>query len=63
MEQALPDDLATIWQRVRDEVRSSLPASTYKLWLEPLRPVSAHGGTLYVTGPERVRRRVRRLSG
>jgi chromosomal replication initiator protein len=60
VEQALPDDLATIWQRVRDEVRSSLPPSTYKLWLDPLRPVSAHGGTLYVTGPERVRTWVER---
>jgi chromosomal replication initiator protein len=60
VEQALPDDLAMIWQRVRDEVRSSLPPSTYKLWLEPLRPVSAHGGTLYVTGPERVRTWVER---
>jgi chromosomal replication initiator protein len=60
VEQALPDDLAMIWQRVRDEVRSSLPPSTYKLWLEPLRPVSAHGGTLYVTGPERVRNWVER---
>jgi chromosomal replication initiator protein len=55
VEQALPDDLATIWQRVRDEARSSLPPSTYKLWLEPLRPLSAHGATLYLTGPERVR--------
>ena len=60
MEQALPDDLATIWQRVRDDIRSSLPPSTYKLWLEPLRPVSAHGTTLYVTGPERVRTWVER---
>jgi chromosomal replication initiator protein len=60
VEQALPDDLATIWQRVRDEIRSSLPPSTYKLWLEPLRPVSAHGTTLYVTGPERVRTWVER---
>ena len=60
MEQALPDDLATIWQRVRDEIRSTLPPSTYKLWLEPLRPVSAHGTTLYVTGPERVRTWVER---
>ncbi|MGH2988660.1 MAG: chromosomal replication initiator protein DnaA, partial [Solirubrobacterales bacterium] len=60
MEQALPDDVATIWQRVSDEIRSSLPPSTYRLWLEPLRPVSAHGTTLYVTGPERVRTWVER---
>jgi chromosomal replication initiator protein len=60
VEQALPEDLAAIWQRVRDEVRASLPPSTYRLWLEPLRPVAAHGATLYVTGPERVRTWVER---
>ena len=60
MEQALPEDLAMLWQRVTDEIRSSLPPSTYKLWLEPLRPVSAQGTTLYVTGPERIRTWVER---
>ena len=60
MEQALPEDLTTIWQRVRDEIRSSLPRSTYNLWLEPLRPVCSQGTTLYVTGPDRVRRWVER---
>lgn len=60
MEQALPDDVAAIWQRVSDEVRASLPRSTYRLWLEPLRPVSAHGSTLYVTGPRQVRAWVER---
>jgi chromosomal replication initiator protein len=60
VERALPEDLSTIWQRVRDEVRSSLPASTYRLWVEPLRPVSARGATLYLTGPERVRTWVER---
>jgi chromosomal replication initiator protein len=60
VEQALPEDLAAIWEQVREEVRASLPPSTYKLWLEPLQPVSAHGTTLYVTGPERVRTWVER---
>lgn len=60
MEQALPDDVATIWQRVSDEIRSSLPPSTYRLWLQPLKPVSVHGTTLYLTGPERVRAWVER---
>ncbi|HSJ18304.1 MAG TPA: chromosomal replication initiator protein DnaA [Solirubrobacterales bacterium] len=60
MEQALPEDLAAIWQRVGDEIRASLPPSTYKLWLEPLRVVSARGTTLYVTGPKRVRTWVER---
>jgi chromosomal replication initiator protein len=60
VEQALPEDLAAIWQRVGDEIRASLPPSTYKLWLEPLRAVSARGTTLYVTGPKRVRTWVER---
>jgi chromosomal replication initiator protein len=60
VEQALPEDLETIWQRVSDEIRTSLPLSTYKLWFEPLRPVSTHGTTLCVTGPERVRAWVER---
>lgn len=60
MDQALPEDLTRIWQRVRDEVRASLPASTYKLWLEPLRPLSIDGHELFVTGPERVRTWVER---
>ena len=60
MDQALPQDLARIWQRVRDEVRASLPASTYKLWLEPVRPLSIDGHDLFVTGPERVRTWVER---
>jgi chromosomal replication initiator protein len=60
VEQALPEDLAMLWQRVSDEIRSSLPPSTYKLWLEPLRPVSAQGTTLYVTGPEGIRTWVER---
>ena len=52
MEQALPEDLAAIWQRVGDEIRASLPPSTYKLWLEPLRAVSARGSPR--AGPSRV---------
>jgi chromosomal replication initiator protein len=56
----VPEDLAAIWQRVGDEIRASLPPSTYKLWLEPLRVVSARGTTLYVTGPKRVRTWVER---
>ncbi len=60
VDQALPEDLTRIWQRVRDEVRASLPPSTYKLWLEPLRPLSIDGTRLYVTGPARVRTWVER---
>ena len=54
------DELTSLWQRVGDELRASLPPSTYKLWLEPLRAVSAHGSTLYLSAPDSVRTWVER---
>jgi chromosomal replication initiator protein len=37
-----------------------MPPSTFRLWLEPLRVVSAQGSTLYLTAPESVRAWVER---
>ena len=37
-----------------------MPSSTYGFWFEPLRPVSARGATLFVTGPRHARRWVER---
>jgi chromosomal replication initiator protein len=54
------DALTSLWQRVGDELRASLPESTYKLWLDQLRPVSAHGSTLYLSAPAPVRTWVER---
>jgi len=54
------DDLASLWRRVRAELEASLPESTFKLWLEPVRVVSAHGSTLYLTAPPSVRAWVER---
>lgn len=51
---------AEVWRRVRDELRSSVPEPTFKLWLEPLRAVSTRGTTLYLAAPEPVRRWVER---
>ena len=42
-EDTLHDDLGSIWEGVTEDLRASLPASTFDLWLEPLRPVSAAG--------------------
>jgi len=58
--EALPDDLASIWERVRGELRTHLPASTFQLWIEPLRPVSAQGNTLHLTAPDTTRTWVER---
>ncbi len=49
-----------IWRDVRQELRASLPAATFDLWIEPLRAVSADADTLYLTGPARVRTWVER---
>lgn len=58
--QAPADDLATLWRRVRGELETSLPASTFELWLEPVRAVSAHGSTLFLTAPPSARAWVER---
>ena len=49
-----------LWSRVRGELRDSLPATTFSLWLDPLRAVSAQGSTLFVAAPPTVRAWVER---
>ena len=56
----VPDDpsrqqLDALWEATQERLRSSVPESTYRLWLEPLRAVGAAGDTLYLTAPEGVR--------
>jgi chromosomal replication initiator protein len=58
-----PGDLESIWEAVRAGLRSSLPESTFKLWLEPLRPVGLNGDVLYVSAPEGIRAWVERRYG
>ncbi len=53
----MPEDqdqqpLEALWEEIRERLRSSVPESTYRLWLEPLRPVGARETTLYLTAPE-----------
>jgi chromosomal replication initiator protein len=54
VQDALPEDLATAWEGAREDLRASLPATTFDLWLDPLRAVSARGSTLFVSAPEGV---------
>jgi chromosomal replication initiator protein len=60
-------EVEAIWGRVREDLRASLPAATFKLWLEPLRAVGAQGRTLYIAAPRETRawveRRYLRLVG
>ncbi len=52
---ATKQDLELLWKDVQDRLRASLPHSTFQLWLEPLKPVGAKAGTLYLTAPESIR--------
>ncbi|HSI80626.1 MAG TPA: DnaA N-terminal domain-containing protein, partial [Solirubrobacterales bacterium] len=54
------DELASLWQRVRDDLGASIPSSTFDLWIEPLRAVTARGSILYLSGPATVRSWVER---
>jgi len=54
-EDALHDDLDSIWGSVTEDLQASLPASTYDLWLAPLRPVSAEGTSIRVAAPRSIR--------
>jgi chromosomal replication initiator protein len=56
----LPDELASVWERVRENLRGQLPETTFRLWIQPLRPVSAEGGTLHLAAPETARAWVER---
>lgn len=56
-------ELATIWDGVREELRQTLPQSAFEHWLEPLRAIGVEGTRLYVSGPERVRDWFRRRYG
>jgi chromosomal replication initiator protein len=56
----LHDDLIAIWEGVRERLRQTFPATTFQLWIEPLRPVSAQSGTLYLAAADTVRAWVER---
>ena len=48
------------WQEIQERLRASVPDSTFRLWLEPLRAVGAQGRTLYLAAPEGIRAWVER---
>jgi chromosomal replication initiator protein len=53
-------NLEDLWEDVRQRLRAAVPESTFKIWLEPLRPVGAQGSTLYLTAPGGIRSWVER---
>jgi len=48
-------ELEALWRDVQGRLRTSLPVSTYQLWLAPLRVVGVQEGVLHLSAPERVR--------
>jgi chromosomal replication initiator protein len=53
-------DLGSIWREVTEKLRASVPDSTFRLWLEPLRAAGARDRTLYVSAPDGIRAWVER---
>jgi len=61
----VPDDspgqpIETLWRDVQTRLRSAVPDSTFRLWLEPLRAIGAHEQTLLLSAPEGIRSWVER---
>jgi chromosomal replication initiator protein len=48
-------DLDALWLATQERLRGSVPESTYRLWLEPLRAAGVEGDTLYLAAPEGIR--------
>ena len=51
----MPDELETIWDAVRRELRRDVTDFTFHIWLEPLEPAACERDTLYVRAPEHIR--------
>ena len=49
------EPVSDLWNSVRSQLSASLPESTYRMWLAPLRPASRRGNTLFLDAPESVR--------
>jgi chromosomal replication initiator protein len=61
----VPDDstgqnLDPLWEDIQRRLRSAVPESTFKIWLEPVRAVGTQGTTLYLSAPEGIRTWVER---
>ena len=55
----MPDELETIWDAVRHELRRDVTDFTFHIWLDPLEPARCEHGTLYVRAPDHIRSWVR----
>ena len=51
----MPEELETIWDAVRRELRRDVTDFTFHIWLEPLEPAGSVAGTLYLRAPDHIR--------
>src|SRR5690242_20572923 len=52
---AVTDDPDHIWNAVQDELRQTVPADIYDIWLAPLRIVAVEGDVLVLEAPRELR--------
>jgi chromosomal replication initiator protein len=52
---AAQQDLDSLWNDVQARLRASVPASTFQLWLQPLKVVGSRSETLLLSAPEGIR--------
>jgi chromosomal replication initiator protein len=50
-----PPDFDLLWRNTQECLQGSVPESTFRLWLEPLKAVGADADTLYLEAPEGIR--------
>jgi chromosomal replication initiator protein len=55
----VPEELETIWDAVRRELRRDVADFSFHIWLDPLEPAACEAGTLYVRAPAHIRSWVR----
>jgi chromosomal replication initiator protein len=60
LQKAPPDDAAKVWGDIREDLRDSLPQSTFSIWIEPLKAAGVSGDVLRLTAPEAIRAWVER---
>ncbi len=45
------DDLLSVWDSVRDSLRSLVSDTAFHIWIDPIRPAASSGNTVFVTAP------------
>ncbi len=51
----VPEPISELWAQVRAQLSSSLPESTYRMWMAPLEPVGRRADTLFLRAPDSVK--------